>query len=240
MLPETAERLLELNRRFYQSFAEPFAESRQRTQPGVQAVAERIPPAASVLDVGCGSGALARVLAQGAHVGEYLGIDAESALLRVAQSGEAPSNADWRQVDLGRPDWWKAIGARFDVICAFAVLHHLPGESLRAAWAQGVHQLLDPGGWLAVSVWDFLAMPNIEGRIVPWESAEMAPEDVEIGDYLVDWRRGGRGIRYVHHFTPDELGALASISGFEVEETFRSDGQGGQLGLYQIWTPLEA
>ncbi len=85
MHPETAAQLLELNRRFYQSFARPFAETRQRPQPGVLAVAERIPQMASVLDLACGTGGLAVELARANHQGAYLGIDAEPALLAVAE-----------------------------------------------------------------------------------------------------------------------------------------------------------
>ena len=55
------------------------------------------------------------------------------------------------------------------------------------------------------------------------------------GDYLLDWRSGGQGLRYVHHFSREELGALAAAYGFEVVETFESDGEGGRLGLYGVW-----
>ncbi len=57
------------------------------------------------------------------------------------------------------------------------------------------------------------------------------------GDYLLDWRRGGEGLRYVHHFSPEELAELAAETGFRVLETFWSDGEGGNLGLYQVWEP---
>ena len=52
---------------------------------------------------------------------------------------------------------------------------------------------------------------------------------------LQDWRSGGRGLRYVHHFNENELSSLAGESGFRVLETFHSDGTPGNLGLYQIW-----
>jgi redox-sensitive bicupin YhaK (pirin superfamily) len=58
---------------------------------------------------------------------------------------------------------------------------------------------------------------------------------VDENDYLLDWRRGGEGLRYVHHFDEAELNAMATASGFQVREMFRSDGENGQLGLYQIW-----
>jgi SAM-dependent methyltransferase len=240
MLPETAERLLKLNRRFYQSFAQPFAETRQRPQPGVLAVGERIPTSASVLDLGCGNGGLARVLAQRDHKGTYLGIDAEASLLAIARDGDVPHNAAWLQLDLGLSGWWESLDQPYDVICAFAFLHHLPGSARRRAWAEAVRHLLASDGWIALSVWDFLALPDVEERLVPWEAADLSQEQVEPGDYLIDWRRGGSGIRYVHHFTSDELSELAESGGFRLADSFRSDGHGGKLGLYQLWVAADA
>ena len=60
------------------------------------------------------------------------------------------------------------------------------------------------------------------------------------GDYLLDWKRGGEGLRYVHQFSEEELGGLAEDAGFRVVESFYSDGESGRLGLYQVWTALPA
>ena len=54
------------------------------------------------------------------------------------------------------------------------------------------------------------------------------------GDYLLDWRRGGHGLRYVHHFELDELNTLCVRAGFHVDDSFRSDGESGTLGLYLL------
>jgi hypothetical protein len=39
----------------------------------------------------------------------------------------------------------------------------------------------------------------------------------------------------VHHFDEAELADLARLSGFEVVETFYSDGENQRLSLYQVW-----
>ena len=52
MKSETAARILSLNHQFYQSFAEDFSETRQRLQPGVLQVVDRLPSESSILDVG--------------------------------------------------------------------------------------------------------------------------------------------------------------------------------------------
>lgn len=63
----------------------------------------------------------------------------------------------------------------------------------------------------------------------------MSGAEVDPGDYLLDWRSGGAGLRYVHHFSEAELGELAHEAEFRVEETFYSDGETRNLGLYQVW-----
>jgi hypothetical protein len=39
----------------------------------------------------------------------------------------------------------------------------------------------------------------------------------------------------VHHVSAEELAKLADTSGFEEVDSFSSDGQTGDLGLYGIW-----
>ena len=132
-------------------------------------------------------------------------------------------------------------GRRFDVILAFAVLHHLPGDGCAPGLLRQAHSLLIPGGLFIHSNWQFQHSPSLMARRQPWETIGLAEEDVEAGDTLLDWRytlpgqAEQTGLRYVHLFTGEELGRLAASSGFCVEETFESDGQGGRLALYQRW-----
>jgi hypothetical protein len=58
------------------------------------------------------------------------------------------------------------------------------------------------------------------------------------GDYLLDWRSGGEGLRYAHHFSAEELRGLAEQAEMRVTDSFSSDGDGGDLGLYQIWSSM--
>jgi hypothetical protein len=92
-----------------------------------------------------------------------------------------------------------------------------------------------PGGRLTLSVWNFLASPRLRRRILPWREAGLAEGELDPGDYLLDWRRGGRGLRYVHHFTEPELDGLAAATGFGVADGYLSDGESGVLGRYQVW-----
>ena len=54
--------LLNLNRTFYQTFAEEFSSTRQRLQPGVMRIARQFSNQENILDLGCGNGQLAKYL----------------------------------------------------------------------------------------------------------------------------------------------------------------------------------
>ena len=68
----------------------------------------------------------------------------------------------------------------------------------------------------------------------------MAAGDVDAGDVLIDWRAegesAGAALRYVHAFSEEEMQRLAGKSGFQIRESWSSDGKEGNLGLYQVWS----
>ncbi|MBN2147433.1 MAG: class I SAM-dependent methyltransferase [Anaerolineales bacterium] len=235
----TAAKLLALNRKFYQTFAHQFSATRRRLQPGVLRMLADIPLEAHILDLGCGNGELALALARRGQQGTYLGLDFSDHLLAEAQSTlvEHPqASYTFLQADLASEDWHSSLhGQIFDTIVAFAVLHHIPGNTLRQQILRSVHRLLAPSGTFVISVWQFLNSPRLRMRIQPWETGGLSEAQVEDGDYLLDWRQGGSGLRYAHHFSPAELNSLAQAVGFQVVAQYHSDGEGGQLGLYQIW-----
>ncbi|GMR11358.1 MAG: hypothetical protein BMS9Abin28_2189 [Anaerolineae bacterium] len=249
---EVVERLLNINRGFYQSFAEPFRATRGRLQPGVVQVLESVRLDGNVLDLGCAHGVLAEELRERGFSGRYVGLDASRPLLESISDPLQPPRYQFGLADLSHEDWAETArnllsegtayrptdagdSTQFDWAFAFAVLHHLPTIELRRSIAGAIRALLSPGGRVAVSVWDFLASPRLQDRIVPWETVDVIEGELDGGDYLVDWREGGRGVRYVHHFTEDELHKLAEDAGYRVAQEFRSDGENGRLGLYQIW-----
>ncbi len=236
MNDDATKRLLDLNRQFYQTFAKQFSATRMRLQPGVRRVLEGIPSESDILDLGCGNGELARELARREHRGSYAGLDFSPGLLGAASETPLPDNFRFFRADLASPDWDTDISAAvYSVVLAFAVFHHLPSAGLRRAVLRQARARLAPSGRLIHSEWQFLDSPRLRARIQPWESIGLSPADLDPGDYLLDWRSGGSGLRYIHYFSEEELAALADETGFRVVESFRADGENGQLGLYQVW-----
>lgn len=249
MNDHTRDLLVQLNHKFYGDFAKPFSATRQKLQPGVKRILASLQGEESILDLGCGNGHLWKGLKRLGHQGQYVGLDFSPQLLEIAREKAGQITADinelppiFLQADLSTPGWSDKIPKPlppFDVTFAFAILHHLPGEVLRRNILLDIHDLLIPHGKFIHSEWQFLNSLRLKERIQPWSILELDPGDLEAGDTLLDWRREGRGLRYVHHFDRDELKNLASASGFTIIDTFESDGGGGALGLYQVWEAIQ-
>ncbi|MEX2162156.1 MAG: class I SAM-dependent methyltransferase [Anaerolineales bacterium] len=255
-----AQRLVDLNRQFYQSLAAPFSASRGRLQPGVLRVLEEVPAQAEILDLGCGNGGVAAELQRRGHRGRYVGLDSSEELMEAAKSKVQRSTSDinrsgnmeahWVQADLISPDWHlqsPISSLRFDYVLAFAVLHHIPSRALRLQFLTQMRGLLATaktggsesrpytGGRFVLSNWQFLNSPRLRTRIQPWETVGLSATVMDEGDFLLDWRSGGSGLRYVHHFSEGEMAELAQKAGFQQVDSFFSDGKLGNLALYQTW-----
>jgi tRNA (uracil-5-)-methyltransferase TRM9 len=235
MRPEIAAQLVELNRRFYADFGENFSATRGRIQPGVRKIVDQLRGDERILDLGCGNGQLARTLAQSGFHGAYLGLDFSLPLLKDAESQPGAFPVHFQAADL-TTFHFPLSTPHFTLITAFAALHHIPSVELRLNILQKAGALLAPGGKFIHSEWQFLNSPKLVARLQPWEQVNLSAAEVDAGDYLLDWRSGGSGLRYAHHFSEPELSQLAAKSGFRVDETFLSDGKERNLALYQVWS----
>lgn len=240
---EVAQRLIALNQAFYQKLASPFSATRSQVQPGVKRVLGDVPADANILDLGCGNGSVARELEKRGHTGKYIGMDFSEEMLEEARKKvqRPTSHVEFIQADLTVAIWnlqSPISGLHFEFIFAFAVLHHIPSREIRLGFLQRVGGLLAPAGKFVISNWQFLNSPKLEARIQAWEKVGLSDSEVDEGDYLLDWRSGGEGLRYVHHFDAKELAELAKQTGFEAIDQFASDGKSGDLALYQIWEKL--
>ncbi|MDP2778669.1 MAG: class I SAM-dependent methyltransferase [Anaerolineales bacterium] len=248
----TAERLLAINREFYNRFGKSFSATRQRLQPGVKKILNSIQDDDSVLDLGCGNGIFLREISRRGHKQPLLGVDFNLPLLRNAES--APE-VIFREVDLtqlsanseqlltapaallgGGDAALNEKSGGWSVITMFAALHHIPSNEIRLDILRTVQKLLKPNGKFILSNWQFLNSEKLKARIQPWDMVGLSSSDVDEGDYLLDWRSGGQGLRYAHHFSVEELLGLAKQAGMSVSDSFLSDGENDRLGLYQVWS----
>lgn len=234
---ETRERLLALNHEFYRAFAHPFAASRP-VDPALEHILPYIPQRARVLDVGCGNGRLALLLDRERPGASYLGLDATPELIEMARAQASRLTsiaAEFRVADVAREGWREGLSRDpFDCAAILAVLHHIPGFDLRARVLRDVAELLEHGGKLILSTWQFLTNERMRRKIVDWAEAGIAKEALEPGDYLLDWKRAGRGLRYCHLVDEAEIERLVTDSGLGIRETFCAGGREENLSLFAV------
>lgn len=160
------------------------------------------PAHAQVLEIGCGTGVLTRVLAHWANVERVIGVDPAASLIREARrlaSGFpnlAFEEADGRSLPFG--------DGTFDVVVFDSTLSHVPdvqralGEACR---------VLRPAGWLAVFDGDYATTTVALGNHDPLQACVSAMMASSVNDSLLMRR----------------LRALVRQSGFDLVD-FRSHG----------------
>jgi SAM-dependent methyltransferase len=234
----TIDKLLALNREFYAAFADQFAGSRTLADPALTGILPHIPAQAKVLDVGCGNGRLALLLDRERPGATYVGVDAVPDLIGLARAYAANLENVVPQfliADITQLDWSLLIDSLLiDVIVCLAVLHHIPSFDLRLHVMREMRRVLAPGGTVILSAWQFLDNERMRRKIVNWSEVRIPEKALEAGDYLLDWKRGGRGLRYCHLVDKAEMERLAAESGLRVRETFRAGGREGDLSLFAI------
>jgi ubiquinone/menaquinone biosynthesis C-methylase UbiE len=160
------------------------------------------PARARVLEVGCGTGVLTRVLAQRPEVSEVVGVDPAASLIERA-----------RELAAGLPHitFLEADGrslpfedASFDVVVFDSTLSHIPG--VEQALAEAFRVLRRPG-WLAAFDGDYATTTVALGEHDPLQVCASATMANSVND------------RYLMRRLP----ALVRQRGFEIEQ-FRSHG----------------
>ena len=191
----------------YERIAEHFATTREYPWPEVEAFCEGR-RAATALDVGCGNGRHAELLAD--HADRVVGVDASRGLLAVAR-GRAPE-AHLVQGDASR---LPLADDSVDLAVYVATLHHLPTRDLRRASLDELARVLAADGAALVSAWS-----TAHGRFD-------ASADDETGfDTEVDWTLpGGETVpRFYHVYAPAEFEADLAASALSVVDSRVSSG----------------
>jgi ubiquinone/menaquinone biosynthesis C-methylase UbiE len=108
------------------------------------------PDGARVLEVGCGTGVLSRILARWPGVRSVVGVDSAPSLLAKAAALAAPlGNIEFRQADACALPF---APETFDLVAFDSTLCHVPGLE-RALFE--AFRVLRPGGWLAAFDGDY-------------------------------------------------------------------------------------
>lgn len=234
MHDDTIRRLNDLNHAFYASSADDFESTRRGAWAGWARVLPYVHAGASVLDVGCGNGRFGAYLKQRIGDVRYHGVDVSARLLDHARELLTARGVEFtleqRDIVTDPPDH----GA-YDLVVAFGVLHHVPGRERRESLVRALADRVADGGVLMWSEWRFHEYERFRERIVSWSSydPELANQ-VEAGDYLLDWRQGDTALRYCHYIDDAEHAALITAAGLALVEAYRADGHTRDANCYVV------
>jgi ubiquinone/menaquinone biosynthesis C-methylase UbiE len=195
-------------RRTYDRIADHFAATREYPWPEIESFVADADRAALALDVGCGNGRHAEVLATRAD--RVVALDASRGLIRTARDRAADRGFDADLVQ-GDAAALPLRGDRVGLAVYVATLHHLRPRDRRIASLDELARVLAPGGRALIGVWS-----TAHDRF-----------DAEEGfDTTVDWTLpGGETVpRYYHIYDPVEFDDDLSASSLAVHERFQSSG----------------
>jgi SAM-dependent methyltransferase len=144
-------------------------------------------PADYLIDVGCGSGRLAKPLSEN-QTGKYLGIDVVPGLVEYAR--KLVPRPDWR-FEVAEGLKIPEADQQADMVCFFSVLTHLLHEE-SFVYLREAKRVLKPGGKIVLSFLDFRVANH-------WDSFESNLRDIGVGsqpmnvficpDMLREWGR---------------------------------------------------
>ncbi|MEA1963445.1 MAG: class I SAM-dependent methyltransferase [Patescibacteria group bacterium] len=222
MNKKTQKEILNIVKKNYCEIAEHYSETRKKELwPELIDLTKNIPRAARVLDVGCGSGKLLKVLQENKIY--YLGIDSCAELLKKAK--EQFPNFKFSKGDILN------LGAvnklNFDYVFCIAVLQHIPGKDLQIKALKQLKNKLSKDGKIILSVWNLWNQEKHRKLIWRfWFLKLIHKNKMDFGDILFDWKNSrGENVsqRYYHAFRLFELKRIIKKSGLKIKKVYKDD-----------------
>ena len=249
-----AQALDEINRRFYDRFADSFHQSRVHGWAGWYEIVDQLPAhPLRILDLGCGNGRLSQFVettlidTHGHEIEHFYGLERCRDLLAFAAQRNTPFPATWSEwswapvlndqspalaVDHEGVDW----------VTLFGIMHHVYGYERRLKLLIWAAAHLRVGGVLTISLWDFGAHEKWDKKKLPWvdyaESHGLDLTQLEPGDFLLGWSGMSDTPRYCHWVSREEeqrmLNDVVANAAVGLSAGFRA-GNEGDLNRYWCW-----
>ena len=210
MKSEIARQILEKVKLDYDTIASEFSQTRKAPWAEFETFKSKIPPHATIADIGCGNGRLIESLPKDIT---YTGIDISKNLLSEAKKLH-PTKAftEGSLLDIPLPP------NSVDVTFCIATLPHIPSRELREKAIHELIRITKPNGIIIISVWNLWQrkyLPSILKAIL--SKIFRGPHDWN--DLFIGWNN--KLERYYHAFTKSELHRLVAKE-LTIEKIFTS------------------
>ena len=163
-----------------------------------------------VLDLACGNLRFERFLGSLVPNARVWAVDICDELASLASADDLPE-VRYQHVDLAS-DPTSVEAPTCDLCVSFGFMHHLPSVEQRMAVLRTLVEHTRPGGFVAVSFWQFAHDERLRAKATPL---------AEPGDYLMGWQHEQGVWRYCHSFEDDEIDALVAGLPANVHEVAR-------------------
>jgi tRNA (uracil-5-)-methyltransferase TRM9 len=252
MTIKTIKQLIQLNLKFYQDVAVSFDDSRKYSWQGWQ---QLLPIITShfkqlgdehftAIDLGCGNARWASFLAENLQPQfSYLGIDSNETLLDLADKRLTKLDLSYQLVkkdimsDLISADTLSSSSNK--LITLFGFWHHIPSSQLRKTLLTNLWRAMTPQDLLVITTWNFALDKKFAKKVIAPDRVGIDHNQLEPGDYILDWQRGGESFRYCHFSSQSEMEELISEANFKLVNHFLADGQSKQLNSYYLLQKAE-
>ncbi len=224
MNKKEVKQILNLNKKFYQSIAKDFSQTRQAPWMGWGRVAEILrkenkekptSKGVKILDLGCGNGRFFGFIDSKIPNIKYTGLDINNDLLQEAKNkyGKRYKNAKFIKKDVLKKI--EKIKNKYNIVVAFGLAHHIPDKNFRKKWFSQLPKLLDINNgcksFLVLTFWEFEEKP---------------------GDYLIGWDKRKGTTRFCHKYSKKEIDELIKMYkklGLEIVDDYFSDSRNHYL-----------
>ncbi len=236
MKRDLALKLINQNRKAYDTIAKYFDKTRSYLWPELLHFKKYVNDGDFILDYGCGNGRLVDLFAD--KKVHYFGVDTSRELIESAKINIKNKKLNFAELNFSVLDDFLELNFEdnfFDKIFLIAVLHHIPSEEFRLKLLLELKRVLKRDGLLIMTNWN-LRESTKKNEVLKFNLLKLIGKNkMDFFDVMLPWKSPEGKIlaeRYYHAFSLNELRKLFKKAGFRVVEDGKIGGKNKSCNLY--------